>query len=83
MLVQSPRYLALSYVIQLEDGRIVRQYVDYVKKRAIIPEVSTDLTPEPPDVSQVNEPESADESVVNSTQIRRSERAHKPPTLFQ
>ena len=91
----------LSYVIQLEDGRIVRRHVDHVKKRTIIPEVSTDLTPEPPDttpespapppqdtadadanVSQENEPESADEPVVDSTQPRRSERAHKPPDYF-
>ena len=92
----------LSYVIQLEDGRIVRRHVDHVKKRATVPRVSADLTPEPPDTtpespvpppqdtvdadanaSQETEPESsADEPNVDSTQPRRSERAHKPPDYF-
>ena len=36
----------LSYVIQLETGKIIRRHVDHVKKRDVSEGVTTDPTPE-------------------------------------
>ena len=58
----------LSYIIQLEDRRILR---DHVKKRAVIPGVSTDFTLELPDTtleSLAPPPQDTSDANVNASQ---------------
>jgi hypothetical protein len=71
----------LSYVIQLEDGRIVRRHVDHVKKRDVFPGVSTDLTPEPPDTTpESSAPPPQDTTDEDTNVSQENEPEHADPS---
>ena len=74
---QSPK--SQAHVIQLEDGRIIRRHVDYVKKRDISvadPELCTDLTPEPPNTVFADPPQDTDS---NAADLSTNDHEHADP----
>ena len=74
----------LSYVIQLEDGRIVRRHVDHVKKKDVFiadPGVSTDLTPERQDTTPESPADPPQDGAADSSANQEDEPEHTDPLV--
>ena len=71
--VQGP----LSFLILLDDGKIVRRYVDHVKARETMPEQSP--TPVTAEMLEVN----SNDAVITEAERQRSVRNQKPPSRLK
>lgn len=74
----------LSYVIQLEDGRIVRRHVDHVKKRDVFnadPGVSADPTPQSPDIAPESLADLPPDDAADSNANQEDEPEHTDPSV--
>ena len=88
---------ALTMVIELEDGRVVRRHIDHIRSRPspageveeddnfplILPQNSADTTASNDESPPPETPESTNNNVEPPSAVRRSDRIRRPPDRLQ